>query len=145
VGQIFWIHIAEVYVFEGRQPGNAEAVAEGGDQVRSWHGFDFALVPLHAGSLHPELKNFVEAGWSVPEALVAATKTNSEILDMDESLGTLQAGKLADVLVVDGRPDENLDDLAKVDLVIRDGYKVVEGGHLTIPRHQAQKMKVAAP
>jgi len=92
-----------------------------------------------------ELKNFVEAGWSVPEALVAATKINSEILDMDGRLGTLQAGQLADVLVVDGKPDENLDDLAKVDLVIRDGYKVVEGGHVTIPRHQAQKMKVAAP
>src|SRR6266852_5767166 len=91
-----------------------------------------------------ELKNFVEAGWSVPEALVAATRINSEILDMDDRLGTLQVGKLADVLVVDGRPDENLDDLAKVDLVIRDGYKVVEGGHVTIPRHQAQKMKVAA-
>jgi len=92
-----------------------------------------------------ELKNFVEAGWSVPEALVAATKTNSEILDMDDRLGTLQAGKLADVLVVDGRPDENLDDLTKVDLVIRDGYKVVEGGHVAIPKHKAQKMKVAAP
>jgi len=92
-----------------------------------------------------ELKNFVEAGWSVPEALVAATKTNSEILDMDDRLGTLQAGKLADVLVVDGKPDENLDDLAKVDLVIRDGYRVVEGGHVTTPRHQTQKMKVAAP
>lgn len=92
-----------------------------------------------------ELKNFVEAGWSVPEALVAATKTNSEILDMDDRLGTLQAGKLADVLVVDGRPDENLDDLAKVNLVIRDGYKVVEGGHVTIPRHQVQKAKPATP
>jgi imidazolonepropionase-like amidohydrolase len=77
--------------------------------------------------------------------LVAATKTNSEILDMDDRLGTLQVGKLADVLVVDGRPDENLDDLAKLDLVIRDGYRVVEGGHLTIPRHQTQKMQVAAP
>lgn len=31
-----------------------------------------------------ELKNFVAAGWSVPEALVAATKTNAEILDMDD-------------------------------------------------------------
>ena len=86
-----------------------------------------------------ELKNFVEAGWSAPETLVAATKTNAEILDMDDRLGTLQPGKLADVLVVDGRPDENLDDLAKVDLVIRDGYEVVEGGHLAVPRHTAEK------
>jgi imidazolonepropionase-like amidohydrolase len=92
-----------------------------------------------------ELKNFVEAGWSVPEALVAATKTNSEILDMDDRLGTLQVGKLADVLVVDGKPDENLDDLAKVDLVIRDGYRVVEGGHLAVPRHTAEKPWKSAP
>ncbi len=86
-----------------------------------------------------ELKNFVEAGWSVPEALIAATKTNSEILDMDDRLGTLQPGKLADVLVVEGKPDENLDDLTRVDLVIRDGYPVVEGGHLAVPRHTAEK------
>jgi imidazolonepropionase-like amidohydrolase len=91
-----------------------------------------------------ELKNFVEAGWSVPEALVAATKTNSEILDMDDRLGTLQAGKLADVLVVNGKPDENLDDLAKVDMVIRDGYPVIMGGRLAIPRHPAEKTWKAA-
>jgi imidazolonepropionase-like amidohydrolase len=83
-----------------------------------------------------ELKNFVAAGWSVPEALVAATKTNSEILDMDDRLGTLEPGKLADVLVVSGKPDENLDDLTKVDLVIRDGYSVVQDGRVAIPRHE---------
>src|SRR5207245_10072564 len=66
-------------------------------------------------------------------------------LVMASRLGRLQAGKLADVLVIDGKTDENLDDLAKVDLVIRDGYKVVEGGRVTIPRHQAQTMKVTAP
>jgi len=84
-----------------------------------------------------ELKNFLAAGWSIPEALVAATKTNAEILDMDDRLGTLAPGKLADVLVVNGRPDENLDELARVDLVIRDGYTLVEGGKLTIPRHSS--------
>ncbi len=91
-----------------------------------------------------ELKNFVEAGWSVPEALVAATKTNAEILDMDDRLGTLQAGKLADVLVVDGKPDENLDDLAKVNIVIRDGFRVVEGGRLAVARHVVEKSGKAA-
>jgi imidazolonepropionase-like amidohydrolase len=90
-----------------------------------------------------ELKNFVEAGWSAPEALVAATKTNAEILDMDDRLGTLQPGKLGDVLVVNGRPDENLDELAKVDLVIRDGYRVVEQGHAVMPRHKVEPMKAA--
>jgi imidazolonepropionase-like amidohydrolase len=92
-----------------------------------------------------ELKNFVEAGWSVPEALVAATKTNAEILDMDDRLGTLQPGKLADVLVVDGKPDENLDDLGKVDMVIRDGFRVVEGGRVAVARHVVEKPGKSVP
>ena len=87
-----------------------------------------------------ELRSFVAAGYSAPEALVAATKSNSEILDMDDRLGTLEPGKLADILVVDGRPDVNLDDLAKVDLVIRDGYLVVQDGHVVVPRHRAEPL-----
>ena len=82
-----------------------------------------------------ELKYFTQVGYSVSEALVAATRTNAELLDMDDRLGTLEVGKLADVLVVTGRPDERLDDLANVDLVIRDGWLVVEGGKVVIPRH----------
>lgn len=82
-----------------------------------------------------ELKYFVQAGFSVPEALVAATKTNAEILDMSDKLGTLEPGKLADVAVFAGRPDENLDDVAKVDIVIRDGWLVVKDGQVVIPRH----------
>ena len=108
----------------------------GTDLILHWYRY----MP---GPYIQELKNFVAAGWSVPEALVAATKTNSEILDMDDRLGTLQLGKLADVLVVGGRPDENLDDLRNVEMVIRDGYRVVEGGHATMPRHTVEPMKSA--
>ena len=82
-----------------------------------------------------ELKYFTQVGYSVPEALVAATRTSAELLDMDDRLGTLEVGKLADVLVVTGRPDERLDDLANVDLVIRDGWLVVEDGKVVVPRH----------
>jgi imidazolonepropionase-like amidohydrolase len=82
-----------------------------------------------------ELKYFVEGGYSIPEALVAATRTNAEILDMDDKLGTLEPGKLADIIVIDGKPDQNLDNLSNVDIVIRDGYIVVRGGQVIIPRH----------
>ena len=82
-----------------------------------------------------EMKNFVEAGFTIPETLTIATRTNAEILDMQDKIGTLEAGKLADVIVVNGRPDQNLDDLTQIDLVIRDGYVVVENGKVAIPRH----------
>jgi imidazolonepropionase-like amidohydrolase len=83
-----------------------------------------------------ELKQFVAAGWTIPEALATATHINAQILDMDDRLGTLEVGKLADVLVVAGMPDQNLDDLQHVDTVIRGGFIVVDHGQIQIPRHE---------
>jgi imidazolonepropionase-like amidohydrolase len=57
------------------------------------------------------------------------------MLDMGDRLGTLEPGKLADITVIDGRPDVTLDDVAKVSLVVRDGWVVVDQGHLNVPRH----------
>ena len=55
---------------------------------------------------------------------------------MEDKLGTLEPGKLADVLVVRGRPDENLRDLENVNFVVKDGHVVVEDGRVFIPRHE---------
>ena len=87
-----------------------------------------------------ELHQFVRLGYTVPEVLVKATRTNAQLLDMGDKLGTLEPGKLADVTVIDGKPDVELDDLAKVDMVIRDGYVVVDHGQLNIPRHVPEPM-----
>ncbi len=92
-----------------------------------------------------ELKWFVKGGYSIAGALEAATITNAKLLDMDDKLGTLEAGKLADVIVVDGRPDENLDDLRKIDLVIKDGQVLVRSGQVVIPRHVPQPLSRPAP
>ncbi|MBN1222570.1 MAG: amidohydrolase family protein [Candidatus Aminicenantes bacterium] len=101
----------------------------GTDLVMNW----FRYLP---GAYITELKQFVEAGYSITEVLKTATKTNAEILDMADKLGTLEPGMLADVIVVDGTPDTDLDDLANVNLVIRDGYVIVENGGVVIPRHR---------
>ena len=82
-----------------------------------------------------ELKYFVKGGYTIPEALVAATLNSAEILDMDDKLGTIEPGKLADVVVIDGRPDVDLGNLANTDLVVRDGYIVVKDGRIFVPRH----------
>lgn len=82
-----------------------------------------------------ELKWFVRGGYTIPGALKAATIVNARLLDMGDELGSIEPGKLADVIVVDGRPDENLDDLARVEQVIKDGLWVVRDGAVTTPRH----------
>ncbi len=100
----------------------------GTDLVMNW----FRYLPT---AYIRELEFFVEGGYSKPEALVAATRDGAEILGMDDKLGTLEPGKLADVLVVKGNPDEDLRALANVELVFRDGYVIVEGGRVFVPRH----------
>lgn len=87
-----------------------------------------------------ELKWFAKLGYTPAEALSAATLTNAKILNMGDRLGSIEAGKLADVIVVDGRPDENLDDLAKVTEVVKGGQVWVRGGSIVLPKHQAKPL-----
>ncbi len=82
-----------------------------------------------------ELRNYEALGHTAPQALVEATKVNSEILGMSDRLGTVEQGKLADLIIVDGRPDERVEDLAKLDRVIVNGRVVVEDGHVVYARH----------
>ncbi len=82
-----------------------------------------------------ELRHFVSVGYTVPEVLSIATRTNAALLDLGDQLGTIAPGMLADVIVVGGRPDQRLDDLANVEFVIRDGRIQVEGGRVVYPRH----------
>jgi imidazolonepropionase-like amidohydrolase len=100
----------------------------GTDLVMDWFRF------LPTAYIH-ELEWFLRAGYSRPEVLVAATRDSAEILGMEDKLGTLEPGKLADVLVVSGNPDEDPSQLRNVDLVFRDGYLQVQDGRLHVPPH----------
>lgn len=51
-----------------------------------------------------ELELMVQAGMTPMQAIVASTRTAAECLEMERDLGTLEPGKLADLLVVDGDP-----------------------------------------
>ena len=86
-----------------------------------------------------ELRNYQALGHTASQALIQATRVNSEILGMSERLGTIEAGKLADIIIVDGQPDVHVEDLAKLDRVIVNGRVVVEHGHVVYSRHTQEK------
>jgi imidazolonepropionase-like amidohydrolase len=65
-----------------------------------------------------ELELQVKAGRSPMDVIVSATKINSEALGLSDRLGTLEAGKLADLIVVEGDP---LGDIS----VLRDKANIV--------------------
>ncbi len=76
-----------------------------------------------------ELELFVRHGLTPMEAIVAATKTASEVCRLDVRAGTLKAGKLADLLVVDGNPLDDisiLQDRSRLLLVMKEGRTYVD-------------------
>ena len=76
-----------------------------------------------------ELELMVERGLSPEQALLATTRNAAEALGAGDRLGTLEPGKLADLLVVDGEPDRDvrvLQDHARIRVVMRDGRIVVD-------------------
>ena len=79
------------------------------------------------------------------DALKAGTIVNARLLDMGDELGSIEPGKLADIIIVDGRPDENLDDLAKVEQVIKDGQWLIRDGELVTPRHVSTPLVKPSP
>ncbi|MGN0733016.1 MAG: amidohydrolase family protein [Emergencia sp.] len=63
-------------------------------------------------------------GMSPKDTLIQATKNNAEILYIDDSVGTIKAGKKANLAIYNGNPDEDIEVLNDVALVIKDGKKV---------------------
>jgi imidazolonepropionase-like amidohydrolase len=92
-------------------------------------GDDFGTSAMPHGDYAKELEAYVKgAGIPALEVLTWATRNGAELLGMADDLGTIEAGKLADLLVVNGDPVKDiaiLADRANLDIVMKDG-KFVE-------------------
>jgi imidazolonepropionase-like amidohydrolase len=82
-----------------------------------------AASPLnfHTEAMWYEMKALVESGMTPIQVISAATRINAGILGRFDELGTVEPGKLADLIVVDGNPVADIDALAHVEIVVKDG------------------------
>jgi imidazolonepropionase-like amidohydrolase len=79
------------------------------------------FMKLYPGLYFNEMKYFVELGASLMETIVAATKNGALILGKADELGTVEAGKLADIQVVKGDPLKSFEALGSPEIVIIGG------------------------
>ncbi len=88
-----------------------------------------AGVPIVAGtdqavpgfSIDREIELYVQAGFTPMEAIQAATVVSARAMGMEKDSGTIEVGKRADVILVDGNPLENISDIRKVSAVFAAG------------------------
>jgi imidazolonepropionase-like amidohydrolase len=71
-----------------------------------------------------EIEHLVKAGMTEMEALVTATRTSADLCGVVDRLGTLEVGKLADLIVVSGDPLENISNIRRLKLVFKGGSLV---------------------
>jgi imidazolonepropionase-like amidohydrolase len=85
------------------------------------------------GILGLELDLMTKGGFSNLQALLAATKNAAKILKIDNLVGTVETGKIADLLIIKGNPLVNITDVMNVKLVFQKGELVVSGNMLRYP------------
>lgn len=87
--------------------------------VKIAFGTDAGVFPH--GENGKEFGYMVEAGMPAMEALKSATLVAAEVLGMSDKIGTIEKGKLADIVAVDENPLTNIKTMEKVSFVMKDG------------------------
>jgi predicted amidohydrolase YtcJ len=85
-------------------------------------GTDVGIPTLVPGiSLHEELVLLVEAGLTPLEALRAATLNPARVLGLADSLGTIESGKLADLVLLEANPLADINNTQRIRAVVANG------------------------
>jgi imidazolonepropionase-like amidohydrolase len=113
----------------GPAAGSAAFQARMSENVAVIGALHRAGIPIVAGSdtgllgygLHREMELYVKAGMTPLEAIQAATIVPAKAMKLDRELGTIEPGKRADLILVDGNPLENISDIRRVSRVVANG------------------------
>lgn len=89
-------------------------------------GTDAGGNPLapHQFSMARELELLVENDLTAMEAITIATHNNAKVLRWDDEIGTVEAGKYADLLLIDADPLVNISNVRKIAAVYKGGVKI---------------------
>lgn len=92
-------------------------------------GTDTSDGRMPGKGVHRELEFLVDAGFSPNDVIVWSTKSCAEFLDKADEMGTVEQGKIADLIVVNGDPLKDITQLKNIVTVIKDGAVMDTGYH----------------
>ena len=88
---------------------------------------------FHSEALWREIKVHVDMGMTPMRAIAAATRVNAQIIGKGRELGSIEPGKIADIIVVNGNPLFDITALSHVEIVMKDG-RIYKGEPLSDPK-----------
>ncbi len=109
-------------------PGNLKLLRDAGVNIGC--GIDAGMPFTYFGGMYREYEAYARAGFSNAEILRCATINNARILKLEDSIGTLKSGKLADLAVLDGDPLADIGFLKKPVAVFKDGQLAYATGRV---------------
>jgi imidazolonepropionase-like amidohydrolase len=93
--------------------------------LKALHDAGITIIPgtdnLAGYMLHHELELYVRAGIPAAEVLRMATLTPALVMGVNKDRGVIAAGKLADMVLIDGDPTQDIRDINKIKTVIKGG------------------------
>jgi imidazolonepropionase-like amidohydrolase len=87
-------------------------------------GTESGVSDLAFGHLDYDLELLVEVGFTPGEALEAATRISAEAIGLADELGTIEVGKVADLVAFDGDPTRDVSAVSRVVAVFQAGQRV---------------------
>lgn len=121
---VYWTPTLELWGGVGwgdRALPNLHKFVAAGGQVALGTDYGGYTIPFDLGMPVHEIEWLARAGMAPMQIIVAATRNAAHVCERDDDLGTLQPGKIADILVVSGDPLADLRALQQVRLVIKGG------------------------
>ncbi|WP_203291653.1 amidohydrolase family protein [Maricaulis parjimensis] len=79
-------------------------------------------LTLHGAAINPEMEAMQAAGLPASAIIEMSTRTGAEAMGLSDRIGTLEAGKLADLIVLDADPREDIANMRRLSHVMRAGF-----------------------
>ena len=87
-------------------------------------GTDSGVGNLAFGHLDYDLQLLVQVGFTPAEALISATRISAEAIGMADEIGTIEVGKIADLVAFEGDPTNDVEAFSRVTAVFQAGQRV---------------------
>jgi imidazolonepropionase-like amidohydrolase len=109
---LHWITIPQI---------NLRRFVRAGGKVALGTDYDGYVTPFDLGMPITEMKLMQEAGMTPMQIIIAGTINAAYVCDLENELGTIEEGKIADIIIVNDNPLEDLEALLNVQMVIHNG------------------------